>query len=138
MGSRGAWRPDAAAHASSAAPDGMRRHAATSSGVVCGASCFIATMEVPQKKKGDTSSSVSSTCASGPVRQRRGWVGGWVGAYAGRKHVAGPVQAGRSSSAHLAAAPQSAALLLPLLLLLLLLLLEAAARQAQSRGAGRL
>lgn len=55
----GALRPDQCAHASRAPPAGMRRQAATSSGVVCGASCFMATMEVPQKKKGEMSSKMS-------------------------------------------------------------------------------
>jgi hypothetical protein len=67
MGSVGVLRPDWRAHSSSAAPAGMRRHEATSSGVVCGASCFMATIEVPQKKKGEMSSSTSSS-EVGPAR----------------------------------------------------------------------
>lgn len=52
--------PDDFAQRRRAAPAGIRRHAATNSGVVCGAISFIATMDVPQKKKGLMSSSVSS------------------------------------------------------------------------------
>lgn len=76
MGSVGVCRPLCRAQTSSAAPAGMRRQAATSSGVVCGASCFMATMEVPQKKKGDTSRAASSTASSGPANNERLlWVG---------------------------------------------------------------
>ena len=72
MGCVGVLRPLAAAHTSSAAPAGTRRQAASSSGVVCGASCFMATMEVPQKKKGDTSSAASSAAPSRPAAGGQG------------------------------------------------------------------
>ena len=54
----------------------MRRQEATSRGVVCGASCFIATMLVPQKKKGDTRSRRASREASGPAGGRLAGSGG--------------------------------------------------------------
>lgn len=82
MGSVGVCRPLCRAQTSSAAPAGIRRQEATSSGVVCGASCFMATMEVPQKKKGDTSRAASSNAASGPAGSGGQWEqsgeGGWV------------------------------------------------------------
>ncbi len=67
MGSVGVCRPLCRAQRSSAAPAGMRRQAATSRGGVWGASCFMATMEVPQKKKGETSRAASRTASSGPA-----------------------------------------------------------------------
>lgn len=54
-----AFLPAELAQKRSAMPAGMRRQEATRSGVVCGASCFMATMEVPQKKKGLTRRAVS-------------------------------------------------------------------------------
>jgi hypothetical protein len=51
---------DTCAHASNAIPAGIKRHDAKNKGVVCGPSCFIATIEVPQKKKGDTTRRVSN------------------------------------------------------------------------------
>ncbi|BAT11455.1 Os10g0493850, partial [Oryza sativa Japonica Group] len=51
----GCLLPRAAAKATSSAPAGRRRSAATKKGPVLGMTPFIATMAVPQKKKGDTS-----------------------------------------------------------------------------------
>ena len=75
-GSVGALRPDRCAHSSSTAPAGMSRQEATSRGVVWGASCFMATMLVPQKKKGEMSSNASSS-DSGPAAGRGGAPAGW-------------------------------------------------------------
>ena len=51
---------DTCAHASNVIPAGIKRHDAKNKGVVCGPSCFIATIDVPQKKKGDTTRRVSN------------------------------------------------------------------------------
>lgn len=75
MVSVGCLRPDAAAQPRSTSPAGTSRQAATSRGVVCGARPFITTMDVPQKKKGDTRMRPSRAPARGPVR----WGGGcWL------------------------------------------------------------
>lgn len=58
---------DTCAHANNSIPAGIKRHDAKNKGVVCGPSCFIATIDVPQKKKGDTTRRVSNKVDDGCV-----------------------------------------------------------------------
>ena len=54
LGPDGNARPPATAHATSAAPAGTKRTLATKRGDVSGKTSFIATMDVPHRKKGET------------------------------------------------------------------------------------
>ena len=60
----GHGRPLLAAHAMSARPAGTSLIVATNSGLVAGRTSFMATMEVPQRKKGETSAAPPSTAAN--------------------------------------------------------------------------
>ena len=65
----GCFLPRAAAKATSSAPAGSRRSAATKKGPVRGMTPFMATMAVPQKKKGDTRDAHSQSSFPAAARE---------------------------------------------------------------------
>lgn len=66
----GCFRPVRAAKPTSRAPAGMSRKAGTKKGPTRGSTSFMATIAVPQKKKGDTSSAHSHAVPAKPAGRR--------------------------------------------------------------------
>lgn len=90
------------AQASSTPPAGSRRHAARAWGVVWGPKCFMATMLVPQKKKGEISSATLASRAAGPA-ERKGHLAVDRCQHGGQRQEQGRGEVGRQPAALAAA-----------------------------------